>query len=227
MLILNCYQMFFNYKFFANENKKLNNTNKYPNIYLYILDGYANNNTFTNYYNFDNNKFTSALSKLNFFLIENSKSKYNNTLNTMASGLNFKENHINSSNKQDLLYEIYENKFSEILSSLKYEIFNFSIFKIKNTSNSYSLKLWYFNNLLSNTIFNLIFKNYGINGEGLNRELEIFKNAKLVLLDNKNPKFVYLHTLLPHPPFYLDGNGKYNKKISEKSPNFREIYKTF
>lgn len=61
---------------------------KTPDIYYLVIDSYVSNQSFNDYYNFDNSDFTKFLTDKGFYIAEKSKSNYPYTLTSLTSSLN-------------------------------------------------------------------------------------------------------------------------------------------
>ena len=75
-----------NYNYTNDEKIKFSNLDN-PNIYYIILDGYSNNESLKNNFNFDNSKFLKYLENSGFIINKNSFSNYEGTVFSM--GFNF------------------------------------------------------------------------------------------------------------------------------------------
>lgn len=205
------------------------NTDRFPDIYLLLVDGYGSNQNLNKYYHFNNNSFTDSLRKNHFRVIENSKSNYFYTAHTMSSALNLRYHLPTQRSVQSEMMElIKENLFTQTLVEQGYQINNLSIFQIKGFDTKYGLKIWmnrssllfyYFSKTPIFTVFTMREK-----GEGLTRELGVFNALdSLARISPQKPKFVYAHILLPHVPFYLNELGMYEKKVNDRNPSLSGI----
>ncbi|MFD1816885.1 Sulfatase [Pseudarcicella hirudinis] len=207
-----------------------NTSKNHPDVYLILLDGYANNKSLDKYYKYDNTAFTDSLKKLGFYFVKNSRSNYPFTVQTVSSMLNL--DYLKPTQKnvpREFLEYIYNNKVVSLYEDYGYSIHNLSAFHFKNYHSKYVLKFFINKSsfaffLLSKCIIYDII-NKGEKGEGVTRELNILKGVNF-LVKNENsttPKFVYAHLLLTHSPFYLNDKYKVDKTIYAESPSLTGI----
>ncbi len=211
---------------------------KCNNIYLIVPDGYANITSLEKYWNYDDSPFLKQISNLGFYYAKNSRSNYCFTMQTVASMLNLEyleKNEIRSDGI--LLHKIRENKTIELLKNKDYQVCNFSVGEINDTSNKYDADGFtnisnFFPFIYSKTIYNYIgiFINNKKRGslnnisKNIQREINIKKEITSIIHNNDiKPKFVYYHSMLTHPPFYLDGNGNISEDIAIKNPSQEEL----
>lgn len=195
-----------------------------PNIYYIVLDSYTNFESLKKYWKFDNSELTNFLIKRGFYVARRSKSNYNQTHFTIASTFNLSYLHYESFDKltfahyPNLFKLIKNNTLVNILEKNGYQIINYSLFDISNTSKFYRFELLDEPHFFKNTLFEGIINidKVGV-ALGLNFEPEIdiikinldlaskLKDVTLKNLDNSF--FVYAHFMLPHPPYYFDAKG--------------------
>lgn len=211
-----------------NVNNKVN-TDNFPDIYLLLVDGYGSNKNLNKYYHFNNNSFTDSLRKNNFRVIDNPKSNYLFTILTMSSALNLRYHLSTQRNIQSEMMKLCEeNLFTQILVKQGYQIYNLSIFQIKDFASKYGLKIWMNRSSLFFYYFSKtpIFTAFAMKekGEGLTRELGVFNALdSLAKISPQKPKFIYAHILLTHVPFYLNDLGEYEKKVDDRNPSLSGI----
>jgi hypothetical protein len=207
--------LLFNYNFIINEN----NTKKYkvdyietknqkPNIYYFILDGYANDMILKKHFNFSNLVFINNLKKNKFEIIDSSFSNYYSTNNSISSTLNMS------------LFEtqnIYNNKVFELFKKNNYKI-NIIKSGYSVTSNIKNVDLVIVPkglNEIERTLLNLtIFRIDDVIGQSLYTRIKSQLDLIKTLPTNGN-NFNFIHIVSPHPPFVFDENG--NKTTNIKS----------
>ncbi len=190
-----------------------NNTTKpKPNIYFLMIDGYANNKSLKKYWGYDNSSFTDSLQKLGFKYIEDSKSDYLFTIQTVASMLNLKQiDKKEENNTIQILKSIRINTLTKFLIKENYTIENLSIFSIVGTGNRF---LFWFgknqNNVLSFLFSKSLIGNYlrkkeidNSYGEKKSREAKINDELRRIIKrkNREKPVFVFYHSLQVHHPF--------------------------
>lgn len=208
-----------------------NTTKPKPNIYFLMLDGYANNKSLAKYWGYDNRPFTDSLQKLGFKYIEDSKSDYFFTVQTVASLLNFEKNSNNVKiDHIELIKKIRLNKLTQQFSNMGYNIENLSIFNMYGTSNKYN---FWFGDIQKNIVTFLSRKSLiGLYLETLNKSIEAKLNREvsideelkqIIKRKNKKPKFVFYHSLQVHYPF----RDEDEKKVEDLMWNIQTKKNTF
>lgn len=207
-----------------------NTSKNHPDVYLILLDGYANNKSLDKYYKYDNTAFTDSLKKLGFYFVKNSRSNYPFTVQTVSSMLNL--DYLKPTQKnvpREFLEYIYNNKVVSLYEDYGYSIHNLSAFHFKNYHSKYPFKTFihkenFTSFLFSKGIFYNIFY-IEAKGEGLYREKSIVKDINFYA-QNKTaylPRFVYAHLLTPHPPFYLNPKAEFDSNVYNRSPSLSNM----
>jgi hypothetical protein len=203
-----------------------------PDIYFLVFDEYASTGALKEALHYDNSHLDSFLLQQGFFLQRNSHSNYNFTPFSMASILNM--DYLNGlknpdactvedyANCQNL---IRENRVIHFLSGRSYDIVNYSIFDlagnpamVEETLLPVKTRLISDQTLWSRVLRDLGWEFYSLSfvKHWLNNEL-YYKNLSMNnrLLDaakketqkkSTRPRFVYVHLMMPHYPFYYDKN---------------------
>lgn len=211
----------------------INKTKPKPNIYFLMIDGYANNKSLKKYWGYDNRPFTDSLQKLGFKYIEDSKSDYLFTIQTVASLLNFEKiNGLDKENSTELIKKIKHNKLTQLLIERGYHVENLSIFNIHGTENNYNL--WFgdsqkniltylFRKSLVGRYLEILNKSHE---SKLKREIKIDEELmKIVRKQNKTPKFVFYHSLQVHHPF-RDGEEKKGEDLIQNIQNNKNTFQS-
>jgi hypothetical protein len=209
-----------------------------PDIYFLIFDEYSNSTALKETWNYNNSDLDTFLEKKGFRQIPNSRSNYNFTEFSIASTLNMDYLQIpnpSACTLKDYNYcfeRINSNQVCSILSSLGYDIVNYSIFDLqKNPSivkeDFLPLKTklitsqTFISRIQKDLFFHLLVGKFAI--KWLSGDLiysTYYNNQKIISADIKesgnisvHPKFVYSHIEMPHPPFYFN---KYGQKKSKQ-----------
>ncbi len=202
-----------------------------PNIYYIVFDSYTNFESLKRYWKYDNAELSNFLTRKGFYVAHKSKSNYNQTHFTIASVLNLSFLHYESFDK--LTFAHYPNLFKlikynslvNILEKNGYQIKNYSLFDISNTSKFYKFELLDEPHFFKSTFFEgivnvpLIGAALGLNFKpetdiikinlGLASKLKDIPLVKETTEKNLGKSFfVYAHFMLPHPPYYFDAKGK-------------------
>ena len=200
-----------------------------PDIYYIILDGYGRSDVLKNEYGYDNSDFLNRLRDLGFTIAECSQSNYAQTQLSLASSLNF--NYIDSLTDQfvpgsddrtGLDEFIHHSAVRQSLEQAGYQTVAFAtgFLATELRDADYFLSpgrsagtLNEFESLLLETTFARLLQDsnrFGMQGAGseLFRERTLFALDKLEKLsDIQGPKFVFVHLVIPHPPYVFGPTG--------------------
>jgi hypothetical protein len=205
-----------------------------PDIYYLIFDRYANENILKSYYYFDNSEFIKFMEGKGFYDASASRCNYFGTHYSLASSLNME--YLNSLLSSGPLKRrvvrglIQDFKVRRLLKSLGYKHFHFGSWYEETRVNRFAdlnfrekglipLSQDFLKNFLKTTILRHVIKERLVAAnEGL-INLQKFKELS-ELPKLRGPKFVFLHMLLPHHPFYFDANGEFPSE--EDSPRVQD-----
>ena len=200
-----------------------------PDIYYIILDGYGRSDILKNEYEYDNSDFLNGLRDQGFFIADCAQSNYAQTQLSLASSLNF--NYIDalsnrfvpgSDDRTGLDALIHHGLVRQSLEKAGYKTVAFATgFLATELSDAdYFLgpqrsvgELNEFESLLMETTFARLLQDsnrFGMQNSGseLYRERTLFALDKLEKLSYiKGPKFVFVHLVIPHPPYVFGPTG--------------------
>jgi len=199
-----------------------------PDIYYIILDGYGRSDVLKNEYGFDNSDFLNTLRDLGFYVADCSQSNYAQTQISLGSSLNF--DYLDklgtfisgSDDRGQLQVLIKQNAVRKSLEAAGYKTVAFATgFSWTQWDNAnYYLapqskvgELNEFEGLLLETTFARLIQDYSLlgkqdSGSSLYRERTLFALDKLDKLSYiKEPKFVFVHLVIPHPPYVFGPTG--------------------
>ena len=203
--------------------------NEPPDIYYIILDGYGRADVLKNQFGYDNSDFLNALRNLGFYVADCAQSNYAQTQLSLSSSLNF--NYIDSltdrftpgaHDRTGLDALIHHSAVRESLEKAGYKTVSFAtgFLATELADADYFLaprrtigELNEFESLLMETTFARLIqdsKRFGAQNSGseLFRERTLFALDKLDKLSYiKGPKFVFLHLVIPHPPYVFGPTG--------------------
>jgi len=203
--------------------------NQPPDIYYIILDGYGRSDILKNEYQYDNSDFLNTLRDQGFFIADCAQSNYAQTQLSLASSLNF--NYIDalsnrfvpgSEDRTGLDALIHHGLVRQSLEKAGYKTVAFATgFLATELSDAdYFLgpqrsfgELNEFESLLMETTFARLLQDgnrFGMQNSGseLYRERTLFALDKLDKLSYiKGPKFVFVHLVIPHPPYVFGPTG--------------------
>jgi len=205
-----------------------------PDVYLILLDGYAGQAQLNSEFDFDNSLFYKELRQSGFYVSPDSRSNYTSTAFSVSSILSMAYHNLKNykTTPESLDYcfkKIYNSTVVNSFKSTGYEFYNFSIFDFKNqpslinktflisgkklitsqTLLSRMEKDLYYNFLMNNFTHSGLYKNF-VFRDLKNNKLLMNKTLKTARQNNEKPKFVYLHLMLPHFPYYYNQQGILN-----------------
>jgi hypothetical protein len=208
-----------------------------PDIYFLVFDEYSSTAALKETWNYDNSDLDSFLIKKGFRVLSHSRSNYNFTQFSIASTLNM--HYLNIPNPSACTIKDYNNCFEliknnqvcSVLSSMGYEIANYSIFDIQKnpslvTESFLPLKTKLitsqtFTSRIKKDLFHLLLVGK-FELKWLSKDLiyaTYHNNQKIInalLKDSSEiqnrPRFVYAHITMPHPPFYYNKYGQQKSK---------------
>jgi len=203
--------------------------NQPPDIYYIILDGYGRADVLENEFGYDNSDFLNELRNLGFFVADCSQSNYAQTQMSLASSLNF--NYIDalsdrfvpgSEDRTGLDALIQRSTVRASLEKAGYKTVAFAtgFLATELTDADYFLGPGYswgdlneFESLLMETTFARLIQDgnrFGMQTSGSER----FRERTLFALDKvdelayiQGPKFVFVHLIVPHPPYVFGPTG--------------------
>ena len=200
-----------------------------PDIYYIILDGYGRADILKNEYGYDNSDFLNTLRELGFYIAACSQSNYAQTQLSLSSSLNF--NYVDelsdrfspgSRDRTGLDELIHHGAVRESLERAGYQTVAFAtgFLATELRDADYFLApdrsagtLNEFEVLLMETTFARLLQDgnrFGMQhaGSELFRERTLFALDKLDELSSiQGPKFVFVHLIVPHPPYVFGPTG--------------------
>ena len=215
-----------------------------PDIYYIILDGYGRSDILKDTYGYDNSEFLNSLEGLGFYVADCSQSNYAQTEFSLVSSLNY--NYLDELGDQ-LISEtvdrpaldslIKHSALRENLEAVGYKTVAFATgFDWTELDDAdYYLspepsfaKLNEFEQLLITTTFARILQNASLNDQyadpELYRERTLFTLDKLDKLSYiKEPKFVFVHLIVPHPPYVFGPTGGTVEPVAADTPRSEHL----
>ena len=200
-----------------------------PDIYYIILDGYGRSDILKNVYGYDNSEFLNSLKELGFYVADCSQSNYAQTEFSLVSSMNYNYleelgDHLVSEkiDRPALDYLIKHSALRRNLAAVGYKTVAFATgFDWTQLDDAdYYLspdpsfaRLNEFERLLINTTFARIIPNVNLDEQYADPEL--YRERTLFVLDKldklsyiKEPKFVFVHLIIPHPPYVFGPTGE-------------------
>jgi hypothetical protein len=201
-----------------------------PDVYYIILDGYGREDFLRSSYGVDISGFIHELELRGFFVARESRSNYSQTTLTLASALNMQYLDAlvqsvgqDSTDHRPLVPLIRQNRVRSLLTQAGYRVVAFTT-EYRRTewrdadvffSPSVPAATPFEALLLEDSLYSLIplaRQALGMParypGYEYHRELILENLSRLQDLGNMGgPKFVFLHLVIPHPPFVFDSAG--------------------
>ncbi|MBY0549042.1 MAG: hypothetical protein K2W95_17345 [Candidatus Obscuribacterales bacterium] len=199
---------------------KLDASKDKPDIYYILVDGYPNEQTLKDYFNYES-ELIKHLRKKGFFIADHSISNHDRTEHSLTSSLNMR--YTWDVKSTPLLLKIMQNNevafllrsigYKYVNASSAWEPTNYIPYADLNCATGFCNN---FNVTLSRLTLISAFE------ERLHLMANLFRQARLRVYENREqikaipgPKFVLVHTLMFHPPFFLDENGQVTRLAPE------------
>jgi hypothetical protein len=209
-------------------------TARKPDIFFIVFDEYASSKSLKQDLGFDNSGLEDSLKAGNFFVSTQSRSNYNVTPFSLASTFmmdylqaDLKNTAVTSKLFLQAMETFKHNHLTLFFKSQGYDLKNYGGFELANTT--LQTKLYFPNahkkQIDDQTLSSRIIRDIGwkFNRLGQIELIEqenpkgyhLYRNSynweklveELSSADNKVPRFVYVHLMLPHEPFYLNADG--------------------
>tara|TARA_B100000686_G_scaffold82765_1_gene89412 strand:- start:1805 stop:3409 length:1605 start_codon:yes stop_codon:yes gene_type:complete len=204
---------------------KIDNITLNPDIYYIILDEYPNVSSLKQFFNFDNSKFIGFLESNNFYVAKNGSSNFPTTVQSLTSSLNMDylnkltiSENPNSKNFQLLNELLSKNIVMKKLDEKGYRIFNvgslwgpngeFEKTDVNKCEYKEANRDSLVRELLETSMISYFHERYS---EQLRRDriLCSFEEIEKINQESMMPNFVFVHMLLPHPPYIFGPNGEH------------------
>ena len=240
--------------FFGDKNRKFEIAESYqtcsncekPDIYFLVFDSYSSTALLKDELGYDNSSLDSALMQKGFKIIPQSRSNYN--LTPFSIGSSFNMEYLQGADTSRLyrlrnylpaVKKIYDNALIQILEKEGYEIYNHSLFDIRNHPSSIpGFDIWGTKQLFEQHIlFKKLDKDIGWQFPswmrlGPENKLKVYSQNRdrhdsiairnilgSAAASTQKPKFVYGHLFLPHSPYTYDSSGNKIEPIGVMQPD--------
>ena len=196
-----------------------------PDIYYIILDEYPNDFSLKKFFKFDNSNFIDFLESNNFYVVKNSSSNFPTTVQSLTSSLNMDylnkltmDENPNSKNFQLLNQLLSKNIVMKKFDDKGYRIFNvgslwgpngeFEKTDVNKCEYKEANRDSLVRELLETSMISYFHERYS---EQLRRDriLCSFEEIEKINQESMIPNFVFVHMLLPHPPYIFGPNGEH------------------
>ena len=200
-----------------------------PDIYYIVLDAYGRSDVLKDVYGVDNSDFINSLKDMGFFVASCSQSNYSRTALSLTSTFNM--DYLDSLNPDFnpddsstawLLPYLRNNSVRKILSDIGYKTIAF-----QNTHEVLAgdadiiytpVDFWDHLSPFEGLLFRVTLLRVWVDANGTSAQLtgdELHRQEILYTLkelpqipDIQGPKFVFVHLIIPHPPFVFGPNGE-------------------
>lgn len=201
---------------------KLKAAQKKHDIYYIVIDACGSPSTLAHFYHYDNSDFIHYLKQKGFYVAENTRSNYGRTKHCLSSTLNMRYLDFLAEKLDADFYDdripyslIQQNTVIHSLKQLGYKFVNISSGFAPTDYNDYAdVNIsggWGNQNYLALANMTIL--------SGLEDLFCIIRNQARIkrlcavrALDTINtipgPKFVFIHILMPHPPYFFGANGE-------------------
>lgn len=218
-----------------------------PDVLLILMDEFPSTRSLEENLHFNNSDIDSFLARQGFSIQAGSHSNYNFTAFSMASMLNMQylqqvnaRDVLNETDYNNALQQIQQNAFTDRLKAAGYRFVNLSIFDMAQSPTQLTINMFpeKARLLTANTYYDKVLKphvqvwqspdtNKLWGMEGYSSVLDYNNRVKKMYLEalaanSDRPRFVYLHVVLPHDPFYYDAEGRlldiaFAKKVTREA----------
>lgn len=206
-----------------------------PDVYYLVFDRYTGPIGLSESFGFDNRKFLKSLRDKGFYVADKSFSNYPVTYPSLASSLNAGELEVDGDPGEDAGYLPLQKMFRkpEVAAFLKKQDYSFvqvgswwqntnkSDYADRNPLTAWEVGLpfgkkvhvqYLSGTFLTGTLFGSFYQFHG--GSNFSQDTksgEIFlsqmNEVRRQARERSGPKFVFMHTLMPHPPLIFDSDG--------------------
>lgn len=203
-------------------------SDKLPSIYYLILDGYARADILKEVYQYDNSEFLEYLTQKGFYVANQSRSNYSQTVLSLSSSLNMKyhdalSHKLVGTESRDIRRLGKLIKKSAVSKSLKRNGYVFVAFNSGISATNIQKADIYmvpgrslseFQNTLINTtptalVLNKLNKLSKKSQFDSHRDRILFTFDRLAnMIEKDSPLFVFAHIITPHPPFVFGEDGE-------------------
>jgi len=203
-------------------------------IYFIVPDRYPSNEVLSKQYGFDNSNFINYLSEKGFFIADKSRSVYPTTTMSLGSELNMMfldefttQYGTETSDFKPVVSFLRNNEVGKLLKERGYTYINlgswwhvtqrFDIADININSKGLANDEFIIR-FLETTMFTefadtLLPEEYRLSHRSEQKKTANFQSEKIKEVANmQSPKFVFVHFILPHPPYVFDKDCNYLKE---------------
>lgn len=207
---------------------KLTAPSPLPDIYFILVDAYGNSQTLTDLYKYDS-QLIEHLKQRGFFIADKAEATHDRTSSSMPSTLNMQtitELVANPAFAAEARFRLLQdNQVARLLKGIGYKTVNVSSgWEPTDYNPSADVNVGWAPggnlhlNLLQLTLYSGLEEQFKALSSMFKESRTRAYNHANEIVNCKGPKFVVIHSLLAHPPFFLDRNGNITK-LSMKMMN--------
>ena len=213
-------------------------TDKKPDVYLIVLDGYAGAKSLEDNFGFDNSNFLNSLSNSNFYVSKNNFSNYewsNLSMNALLN-MNYLDNYPDYSiDDYLLLRDLYNsNLVMKTFQTNGYQTFfidggaPFRNIHVSTETLCHATDNGLLQNLIDTSMISLVSKKFTTISWNEIRTCA-FEGLENIPNKSNKPIFAYAHINLPHHPYTYDSDGnlieypEIDEELTEKESNHRYV----
>lgn len=221
----------------------------YPEIYYLVFDEFSGFQAMRDYWqNNQVDQFKFFLESKGFYVIENNKAEYIDTLHELATRLNFQEYSMEPGSSKEWFEDIANNRAMAYVKSKGYTTAVFEeISYAYPTAPAIEADFSFNIDEVSLSEVNSLFDEFGILVADRSmliafsdlykmdnplfqqqRNMITFTTVKIVdLVEMPTPRFIFSHLLIPHFPFMFAENGRVNDPMNYYNWNYYEEHYNF
>ena len=189
-----------------------------PDIYFFILDGYARADMLEKYYDFDNSAFVDALEARGFHVATHGRSNYFLTFLSLASTLNMRmlDKPQEKADRMDAYRMVRKHEVGRILKERGYRIVHFDTnYGGTETSDMADISYSYRPPLLQNEFVTVLLRTTALRPFEPNvAHLYLYMMDHIVEVPSiPGPTFTLFHLVLPHNPYVFARDGTIRENV--------------
>ena len=211
-----------------------------PDIYYFIFDRYGDSQT-ARAYGFEND-IEEYLTSKGFYVARSSRANYMKTALSLSSSLNLRylddvvRGRERTANWTPVYQHLWRHRVGAFLRSQGYSYIHLGSWFYPTRENPQATRNVNYYTTIPRTV-SLLFDSETLSpvqqafGPWLDQRLQNWHRVRrelddvLRLVPTAGPKFVFLHVLVPHPPYVFDRDGSYVTKAQEHRRSLAENYR--
>jgi hypothetical protein len=196
-------------------------------VYYLLFDRYGSEKTLQKFFGFDNSKFYDELEKRGFLVDRDAVTSYPMTSTAMASTLNMRYLGQQVENNSDYFAMVQSNEVGKLFreAGYKYYFFGNQYDPLRKSSIAdWNMKISMLPSEFADSLVNLTPFRPLIGRQHKHQFTQQKFAAVADLAKTVEPKFVYSHFLVPHPPYAFARDGSAQTELNRASRPEQELY---